>query len=184
LLFGSSQLSNNFPKRAINVAVLSFIVALFFSANLLSAQTNNSNQLKEIADLFIGKWRGVGTSPNGTEFISELKFEWTLDKHFLKVENTLREKNKTTLFALTIYGRQPVLNKIVFWSFDKDGTINEGLAQLNGQTLHHEWRSFGSNGEIKEWRSKLTRQSKEELNFTIYEGSETNSYTLKYERVH
>ena len=81
---------------------------------------------------------------------------------------------------MTFYGKQPVLNRIVFWSFDNEGTISEGIVEFKDSTLKHEWRSFGSNGEIKDWRSNLIRHDENTATFTI-QGEV--SFSVNYKRL-
>ena len=149
-------------------------IVIFTANENLAAQINN-NSLEQIADTFLGKWVGEVKGPNDEIVTSELVFEWTLNKKFINVTNLLGQKK--SLFALTFYGRQPVLNQIVFWSFDNEGTINEGIAEFKDNSLKHEWRSFGSSGEIKDWRSTLTRHDENSATFTLQgEGWFTVSY--------
>jgi len=152
-------------------------VAIFTAIENLAAQTNN-NSLDQIADTFLGTWVGEVKGPNDEIVTSELIFEWTLNKKFIKVTNLLGQKKG--LFALTFYGKQPVLNRIVFWSFDNEGTISEGIVEFKDSSLKHEWRSFGSNGEIKDWRSNLTKHDENTATF-ILQGKA--SFSVKYKRL-
>jgi hypothetical protein len=61
---------------------------------------------------------------------------------------------------------------MVFWSFDKDGAINEGIAEWDGAALKHEWRSFSAQGEIGDWRSELQLNTNE-ITFVMYDGKNT-----------
>ncbi len=168
------KLRNLFPN---SLKILLPIFAIFTAGEDLAAQPNN-NSLDQIADTFLGKWVGEVKGPNNEVVTSELIFEWTLNKKFIKVTNLLGQKK--SLFALTFYGRQPVLNRIVFWSFDNEGTINEGIAEFKDNALKHEWRSFSSNGEINDWRSNLTRHDENSATFTIQGEA---SYTVRYKRL-
>ncbi len=164
-------LRNLFPD---SFKILLTIFIIITASEDLAAQTNNPS-LDQIADTFLGKWVAEVKGPNNKVVTSELVFEWTLNKKFIKVTNLLGQKK--SLFALTFYGRQPVLNQIVFWSFDNEGTINEGIAEFKDNSLKHEWRSFGSSGEIKDWRSTLTRHDENSATFTLQgEGWFTVSY--------
>lgn len=160
---------------SLKIILITFLI--FAALEDLPAQTNN-NSLDQIADTFLGKWVGEVKGPNNEVVTSELIFEWTLNKKFIKVTNLLGQKKG--LFALTFYGWQPVLNRIVFWSFDNEGTISEGTAELKDNSLKHEWRSFGSNGEIKDWRSNLTRHDENTATFTIQGRA---SFSVKYKRL-
>lgn len=162
-----------------------FVKALLFfvvQTAIVIAQPGTTSTLPQTADLFAGKWLGQGTTPSGEKFKSELSFRSTLDNHFLEVSNKVDDGNQNRQFALTIYGWQPVLGKLVFWSFDRDGTINEGLATLTGKTLTHEWRSFSKGGEIREWRSTLRRTGEEKLHFTLMDGSGQEISSIEYRR--
>ncbi len=152
-------------------------IVIFTANENLAAQINN-NSLEQIADTFLGKWVGEVQGPNDEIVTSELVFEWTLNKKFIKVTNLLGQKK--ALFALTFYGKQPVLNRIVFWSFDNEGTISEGIVEFKDSSLKHEWRSFGSNGEIKDWRSNLTRHDENTATFTIQGEA---SFSVNYKRL-
>ncbi len=167
-------LHNLFPN---SLKILLTTIVLFTANENLAAQINN-NSLEQIADTFLGKWVGEVKGPNDEIVTSELVFEWTLNKKFIKVTNLVGQKK--SLFALTFYGRQPVLNQIVFWSFDNEGTINEGIAEFKDNSLKHEWRSFGSNGEIKDWRSSLTRHDENSATFTL-QGEAW--FTVSYKRL-
>ncbi len=167
-------LRNLFPN-SLKIPLTIFII--FTAIEDLAAQTNN-NSLDQIADTFLGKWVGEVKGPNDEVVTSELVFEWTLNKKFIKVTNLLGQKKD--LFALTFYGKQPVLNRIVFWSFDNEGTISEGIVEFKDNSLKHEWRSFGSNGAITDWRSNLTRHDENTATFII-EGE--TSFSVKYKRL-
>ncbi len=166
---------NNLFPNSFKILLTTFVISTAIED--LAAQTNN-NSLDQIAATFLGKWVGEVKGPNNEIVTSELVFEWTLNKKFIKVTNLLGQKK--SLFALIFYGRQPVLNHIVFWSFDNEGTINEGIAEFKDNSLKHEWRSFGSNGAIKDWRSNLTRHDENTATFTI-QGEV--SVSVKYKRL-
>ncbi|MCH7678852.1 hypothetical protein IID10_05715 [candidate division KSB1 bacterium] len=167
-------LQNLFPDF-LKILLTTFVI--FTAIEDSPAQTNN-NSLDQIADTFLGNWVGEVKGPNDESVTSELVFEWTLNKKFIKVTNLLGPKR--SLFALTFYGKQPVLNRIVFWSFDNEGTISEGIVEFKDSTLKHEWRSFGSNGEIKDWRSNLIRHDENTATFTI-QGEV--SFSVNYKRL-
>ena len=162
-----------------SILILVWILSGFFAQS--NAQ-QKENALPSVAEKFIGEWRGVGTTADGETFHSDLIFTWTLNRHFLKVENVIQSGGKPQLFATTYYGWQPVLKQIQFWSFDRDGTINEGAAKFDGKTLSHEWRSFSPNGEITDWRSSLELQSKQQLVFTLSDGNRLDGNTVVYKR--
>ena len=154
---------------------------LFMAVNAgLKAQPNPKSTLPEVAELFNGQWEGKGKTPEGEEFNSQLIFNWTLDKNFIEVKNIINTIGKPEQFALTIYGWQPVLGKLAFWSFDKHGTINEGLAELDGTILKHEWRSFGQSGEILDWRSTLEKTGVETFIFTVFDNRNFELMSVKY----
>ncbi|RMF62176.1 MAG: hypothetical protein D6743_12545 [Calditrichaeota bacterium] len=151
------------------------------SVGLSRAQAKRQNDLAKIAQSFLGKWVGKGNLPSGETFVSELIFEWTLNKNFIKVTNNVSAGQHSGLFATTFYGWQPVLQQVVFWSFDSEGTINEGAARFEGNELKHEWRSFGQNGEIRDWRSTLAKNDANTLTFTVTE-SGSQPVTVVYKR--
>lgn len=157
------------------------ILALALTAPA-AAQPGRPSTLPQVADLFVGAWLGHGMTPASEKFTSELNFSWTLDKNFIEVRNKIDDGKESRQFALTIYGWQPVLGKVVFWSFDRDGTINEGLATLEGTTLTHEWRSFSKGGEIRDWRSTLDRFEENRLRFTLMEKSGQVIYAIEYKK--
>lgn len=161
-----------------------FILAVIISVatgNLI-AQETSANSLNQIAGKFLGNWIGYGLSPEGEKYTSKLTFEWTLNKNFIRMNNFLTAEGQTELYALTIYGWQPVLQTVVFWSFDNSGTINEGVAKMEGNTLGHEWRAFSQNGEIRELRSTIVRENEGQITFTLYDGSEPEPFTIIYKR--
>ncbi|MFQ5651404.1 MAG: hypothetical protein ACE5IY_15820 [bacterium] len=163
--------------------ISSFSMLLMFVAMpVAKAQPGKSSTLPQIANLFIGTWVGHGTTPDGEPFVSELSFKWTLNKSFLEVNNQVKRNGKSQRFAFTLYGWQPVLGQLVFWSFDEDGTINEGLAELAGNTLKHQWRSFSQNGEIREWRSTLTLEEKNKVTFTMLDNRDNVLNAIVYRR--
>ncbi|MFQ5709221.1 MAG: hypothetical protein ACE5HO_17325 [bacterium] len=167
-----------------NRKVLSLLI-LLSSTGFALAQSTEANQLHRIMDLFGGTWVGEGTATDGGKFKTELKFEWTLNKRFIKVTNFITANKKSQLYAETTYGWQPVLRQIVFWSFDNDGNINEGVATLDESTLHHEWRSFSGNGQIKDWQSRMVRVRPGFAAFTLLEPRAegwVESLTIKYRR--
>ena len=157
-------------------------VILMLAEASLAQQKESVSALQQISGNFLGSWSGEGTAPDGQKFQSKLNFVWTLDKNFIKVENLIKSGDETSLFALTFYGWQPVLKQIVFWSFDRDGTINEGVANLDGNSLNHEWRSFSQNGEINEWRSTLTKNDSVSISFTITDVQSGESFSVHYKR--
>lgn len=170
--------------RPVNfILVATLFVAFLNSSQIASAQANErSNSLDQIVEKFGGTWIGKGASPQGGEFTSKLIFQWTLNRNFIKVENLVQSNGPQELFALTIYGWQPVLRQVVFWSFDNSGAINEGIAEISENTLRHEWRSFEKNGEIKDWQSTVTRHSADSLTFTITDVQRKETYKIEYER--
>ncbi len=161
------------------LAAVSFSFGSIPSAH---AQPLQANTLPRLAELFLGTWAGKGVTPDGAKFKSKLSFSWALDKNFVEVRNEIEVAGKRELFALTVYGWQPVLNQLVFWSFDKDGTINEGAAEIEGQSLKHEWRSFRKGGAISSQRSLLTRDGPKQLTFSILDGSNEVISSIKYKR--
>lgn len=170
-----------FKKYSLPVLIFSIAILNLVLVDSLFAQPGRSSTLPQVADIFLGKWIGQGTTPDGDKFTSQLIFEWTLNKNFIEVKNLVNSGGEPNLFALTLYGWQPVLGKLVFWSFDNEGTINEGLAELTENTIKHEWRAFRSNGEIRDWRSTLTRQDENNLTFTVRNG-DVELYSINYKR--
>lgn len=167
-----------FPKYLLGQTFL-----LILCTGLVSGLAQEKERsLDSVAGVLLGTWRGEGQGPGGEIFTSELQFSWTLNKQFLKAENTIETGGKKMLFATTYYGWQPVMKKIVFWSFDRQGTINEGTAIFDGKTLTHQWRSFSQNGAIKDWRSTLTAEGKKQLLFTIHGGDQVQGQTVRYHK--
>ena len=148
-----------------------------------AAQSKKSNTLPELAKMFLGDWQGTGETPDGESFVSTLNFRWTLDNNFIEVKNYIQNDSREKhLFAATTYGWQPVLSQIVFWSFDRDGTIHEGAAELDGAQLKHEWRAFSKGGEIQDWRSILTRQDDSHVTFKVIDNHGVELVEIKYQR--
>ncbi len=147
-----------------------------------NAQPGTSSTLPQVADLFLGNWAGTSTTASGENVASELTFRWTLDRNFLEVRNSVTSEGKLELFALTVYGWQPVLGKLVFWAFDKDGTINEGVAELETEALNHQWRSFSKAGEIRDWTSTLERIGKGRIAFTVFDRGGAELFSLEYKK--
>jgi len=174
------QRKTNRPEPVIVILALLLFVAAG-NVRPVVAQDKESS-LPKLAAAFLGKWQAEGTDADGGKFVSYLNFQWTLDRNFLKVENTINAGGKPFLFATTYYGWQPVMKQIVFWSFDRDGTINEGTATFTDNLLSHQWRSFSQNGEIKDWQSWLKRTSKDEIVFTISDGKRVDGNTVTYKR--
>lgn len=159
------------------------LLALLGSPTIAAAQDSPQNEsLPQIVERFGGSWIGEGVAPGGETFTSKLVFQWTLNRNFIKVANHIHADGPEELFAVTFYGWQPVLRQVVFWSFDQSGAINEGVAELNGNELRHEWRSFEKNGEIKDWRSTLNREGEDTLTFTITDEKSKETYTVEYRR--
>lgn len=156
------------------------IMLLILSTTTLSAQSDSS-AVNQLADVFLGKWVGEGENPDGDKFVSTLNFKWALGKHFVEVENQVTANGKPQDFARTFYGWQPVLQQLVFWSFDRNGTINEGVAELEGATLKHEWRSFTSGGEITDWRSSLTKNG-DRLTFALFDDRGQETFSIEYKK--
>ncbi len=149
---------------------LLFLILIFSRPGF--SQPEKTNSLPEVTRLFTGTWAASGTADDGAKFESRLVFKPVLDKKFLEVRNFIIVDGIEQEFAITTYGWQPVLGHMVFWAFDKDGTINEGIAELSGSILKHEWRSFSANGEIGDWRSEL-QLNQNELTFVMYDGKNT-----------
>ncbi len=146
-------------------------------------QPGKTSTMPELGQAFLGEWVGTGTTPDGESFTSSLSFRWILDDNFLEVTNHVQNQNrKRHHFASTTYAWQPVLGKLVFWSFDRDGTINEGIAELDGQELRHEWRSFSKGGEILDWRSVLTKQDDSHATFRVIDSHGVELVAIKYRR--
>lgn len=164
---------------------LLMILLSLVRANVLTAQYNEAASLNEIMKLFEGTWTGQGKAEDGANFKSKLTFEWTLDRNFIRVNNVLTTGGESQLFAETIYGWQPVFKRVVFWSFDRDGNINEGSATLEGGVLQHEWRSFTRSGEIRDWKSEWSSDGHNTATFTLFEPKEgewEKSFTMTYSR--
>ena len=160
--------------------ILIFMLAMFHTGSF--AQSEGREALEAIAGLCLGKWHGEGKTPDDIKFQSTLIFEWTLDHNFLLAENEVSAAGKSKLAAITYYGWQPVLRQITFWSFDKDGTFGEGAATLSDNILTHSWRSFSSNGEIKDWESSLTRVGSNELVFAVQDRQSLETFMITYKK--
>lgn len=163
------------------VIIFSALMALQLTASQTRGQSKE-NILPRVARLFIGSWEGSGKSPDGDPFKSELIFGWTLGRNFIEVTNMIEANGKREKFATTFYGWQPVLGHLVFWSFDKEGTINEGQAALDSTTLKHEWRSFSKGGEIRDWRSKLSYLNENNLRFVVLTEENQEMFSVEYKR--
>lgn len=144
-----------------HVISVSLILVLFVSHRATAQDDglkDGRTELQTMSRLFEGIWLGKGETGDGSIFESELAFERVMADRFIRVHNHIKVNGRSELAAMTIYGWQPVLKQVVFWVFDKDGTTGEGVATLSDSSVSHEWRTFGGNGEIKEWESKLVRQ--------------------------
>lgn len=171
------SLQSNFLQTLVFVFSLSQVAVA-----QLNTQANDRTSLDKIAELLLGKWVGEVTAEDGGKVITELTFEWTLHNKFLKVTSMVAANGQKSLFAETVYGWQPVLNQVVFWSFDNAGTISEGHASLEGNVLKHEWRAFASNGQIRDLRSSFSRLSNDSAIFTLMEGKGAAT-SVRYRRV-
>ncbi len=158
------------------------MIISFAAVQESQAQPGKTNSLPQVAERFLGTWIGKGAPSDGTQFTSKLIFKWTLNENFLEVQNMINANGIEEQYATTYYGWQPVMGQIVFWSFDKNGTINEGLAELEGDNLKHEWRSFSKGGEIRDWRSMLMHHDNENLTFTVLDGRNEVMSSIKYSR--
>jgi len=161
------------------------LICVLFSLSLLTGgfgQEAKNNSLPQVIENFQGTWIGEGKSPDGDPFKSELVFAWTLNDNFIQVTNSITANGRKEKYATTYYAWQPVLKQIVFWSLDKDGTINEGLAELAESTLKHEWRSFSKGGEIQDWRSKLEKTSADSFTFSLLDERNQEMFSIYYKR--
>jgi len=168
-------------KTILSISMLTGLIFLVHN-DFLFAQNEGKDALDQLAQHYLGKWNGEGTTPDDIKFKSNLNFEWTLNEHFLIVKNDVSISGTSELAAVTYYGWQPVLKQITFWSFDKDGTFGEGVATLEDNTLKHNWRSFSSNGEIKDWESSLTLVGSTELVFAIQDNKSLETYMITYKK--
>jgi|GEM_PF-2409603 len=164
------------------VARVTALVLIFSSIPDAHSQSGSRNTLPKVAEMFLGKWQGEGKTEE-SNFTSELSFAWTLDKNFLEVENYVDADGKREKFAVTLYGWQPVLGKLVFWSFDRDGTINEGVAEIKQNELRHQWRAFSKEGEIRERQSSLSLQDADHLIFRLDDSRGMEVFSISYKRV-
>lgn len=158
------------------------MLTMLVAASQAQAQPGSQNTLPLVADLFLGSWAATSTTESGKKVASELTFRWTLDKNFLEVRNSIDGDGESGLYALTVYGWQPVLGKVVFWTFDKDGTILEGMAQLETGAVTHQWRSFTKAGEIRDGKSKLERIAEDKIAFTMFDRNGSEMFSLEYKR--
>lgn len=111
--------------------------------------------LEQIMNLLKGTWEGEITDSDGNTLRSRLTFTWTLNRKFIKAQHVITSGGESQLYAETLYGRHPVLQRVMFWTFDNAGGVHEGSVTLEGRTLHYEWRSFEGHGEIRDQRSRF-----------------------------
>jgi len=173
------KLKHKLIGRMAAVAALCFVIALISDAH---GQPGTQSTLPDVASMFMGKWQGEGKNAEGP-FLSDLTFAWTLDRNFIEVANYIVANDKREKFAITFYGWQPVLGQLVFWAFDKDGTINEGVAEIKENELRHQWRAFRREGEIREMRSSLALQDKDHLVFRLDDNRGMEIFSMTYTRV-
>ncbi len=170
-----------FAHKKLMIATAISLLCLILAPYTM-AQPGTPNTLPKVAEAFLGTWVGEGENPDGEPFKSELSFAWILNQNFLEVKNEINADGKSQQYARTFYGWQPVLGQLVFWSFDRDGAINEGVAELSDNTLKHQWRSFSKGGEIREWRSTLTRHAPDSLTFKVFDSREQELFSVDYAR--
>jgi len=168
---------------ALRTLILS-ILAIVLAPSVRGQQINPdaTSTLPQVAEAFLGTWVGTSDTGEGGKVTSELQFQWTLGDNFLQVRNTVQGEGPQELYAMTLYGWQPVMGRLVFWAFDKDGTINEGMAELEAGILKHQWRSFSRNGEIRDWRSTLEKLDQNRIVFTVFDSRDTALYSIEYRR--
>ena len=78
-------------------------------------------------------WRGRG-STREDDYEVRLVCEWVANKNFLARRFSVARKDKVELVGTQIVGWDPSRQTIRSWSFDSDGSFNEGL-WTKGQTL-------------------------------------------------
>jgi len=160
---------------------ITVVIALLLSLQA-KAQSNKTNTLPQLAKMFSGQWIGEGSQPEGGTFSSYLDFSLTLGDNFLEVQNRVESDGRKEHYATTYYAWHPVIGQLVFWALDKNGTINEGQAAIDKNSLKHEWRSFSKGGEIRDWRSSMTLDSPNRFTFTLMDGQGDVMVNIEYKR--
>ncbi len=91
----------------------------------------------------VGKtWRAEGEWGDGTKFIQEIRFEYSLDSTLI-ITNTRGpiDKNSNNLSPRSHGIRQydKNTNSINFWEFDRSGVVTKGTVFFDGNSIYYQY---------------------------------------------
>jgi uncharacterized protein (TIGR02246 family) len=93
-------------------------------------------------DLLVGNWTAT---KDGVEM--NVKYEWTLNKAFLKGHFTVKDAGKTTE-GVQFIGHDPATGQIRSWSFDSDGGFGHAYWTREGKVWSVEASGIQGDGSI------------------------------------
>ncbi len=92
---------------------------------LAVAEGSQAEAMKRL-EPYVGTWTFEGKLRDGTPSKTERVYAWTMDRRFLKMEDTASAGGKTVT-STSYFGWQPEKGKLGFWLFSSDGSVAEGL---------------------------------------------------------
>jgi hypothetical protein len=99
-----------------------------------------------------GRWVAEGVLSGGHRYSAERRYEWDLDRRFIRIRQTLTV-DSVTVDEESVIGWDPSASELRFWSFASDGSFAEGRerpAEGDNRWIF-EGRTIG--GSTGEWRA-------------------------------
>ena len=125
--------------------------ASLLAVAVAAAPTAQQNLLR--FEPFIGgRWVAEGVLSGGHRYTAERRYEWAMDRRFIRIHQTLTV-DSVTVDEESVIGYDPSTNELRFWSFASDGSFAEGRerpAQGENRWVF-EGRTIG--GSTGEWRT-------------------------------
>ncbi|KZS38993.1 hypothetical protein AWE51_10525 [Aquimarina aggregata] len=122
-----------------------FVILLFFVSIKVFSQ---DSKLSMFDNLVEKTWKAEGNWGDGSKFVQEIKFEYSLDST-LVITNAIGfvDKEQTKLGKRNHGIRQfdKELNSIKFWEFDVFGGLTEGVVFSKDKNIIYQYEYGGSN---------------------------------------
>ncbi|AXT60882.1 hypothetical protein D1816_11170 [Aquimarina sp. AD10] len=122
-----------------------FVILLFFVSIKVFSQ---DSKLSMFGNLVEKTWRAEGNWGDGSKFVQEIKFEYSLDST-LVITNAIGfvDKEQTKLGKRNHGIRQfdKESNSIKFWEFDVFGGLTEGVVFSKDKNIIYQYEYGGSN---------------------------------------
>jgi hypothetical protein len=104
-------------------------------------------------DPFVGRWVAEGELSGGRSYTAERRYEWTLDRRFLRIHQSMTIDSVIVEEDMVI-GWDPAAEALRIWSFASDGSFADGTERPapGDNRWIFEGTTVGINGE---WRTTI-----------------------------